>query len=415
MLGASLAKHAVPYRWAGHASRRNGPQRERHRVETDEAVPRDAGAASFLALASINSRHHPSATRWTPCAVASRPASRAARTPRPPRAEPDHFNNQAPEKSAIDSCASSPSASASSSPCRARAPDPKTQRSGPSSRSSSPPRGRRSRYLGEAQGFGLHAAVCVPAHNRFGRELLLRYCGRPPFSLERLSLLPSGHVAYQIKSPWRPDQTHRVMEPREFLARLAALVRAPAHSARPLPRRHRAQLSPPQRRRRARAQAQRRPESPVVLEDTSRAATARPSARTSSPRERCAPAPERGVQPAMSSPASRRPPCARHEHPNQATASPVARPLVVPKQSATLSAPSTAPSPASTGPRFFAASTTSTPSPAPAAAASASPTSSPIPTKPAPSSKSLQLPATPPAILPAHAAPDLLDLPPPDP
>ncbi len=141
--------------------------------------------------------------------------------------EPDHFNNEPPEQSALDSCsqlslgigvlASVPGENARPADAGEQAELAKLQ----------PPRGRRSRYLGEAQGFGLHAAVCVPAHNRFGRELLLRYCGRPPFSLERLSLLPSGHVAYQIKSPWRPDQTHRVMEPLEFLARLAALVPPP--------------------------------------------------------------------------------------------------------------------------------------------------------------------------------------------
>jgi hypothetical protein len=141
--------------------------------------------------------------------------------------EPDHFNNEPPEQSALDSCtqlslgigvlASVPGENAPPADAEEQAELAKLQ----------PPRGRRSRYLGEAQGFGLHAAVCVPAGNSFGRELLLRYCGRPPFSLERLSLLPSGHVAYQIKSPWRPDQTHRVMEPLEFLARLAALVPPP--------------------------------------------------------------------------------------------------------------------------------------------------------------------------------------------
>jgi hypothetical protein len=53
---------------------------------------------------------------------------------------------------------------------------------------------------------------------------LLRYCARPPLSLERLSVLADGRIAYRIKNPWRPDQTHRVMTPLQFLARLVALI-----------------------------------------------------------------------------------------------------------------------------------------------------------------------------------------------
>ena len=89
------------------------------------------------------------------------------------------------------------------------------------------PRKGGGRYFGEAMGFGLHAGVCVPAGNAFGRELLLRYCARPPFALERLSLLPDGRIAYRLKKPWRPDQTHRVMTPTQLLARLSALIPPP--------------------------------------------------------------------------------------------------------------------------------------------------------------------------------------------
>ncbi len=141
--------------------------------------------------------------------------------------EPDHFNNEAPEPSALDSCSQLSLGIGKLTAVPGENARPADAEEQAELEKLKPARGRRSRYLGEAQGFGLHAAVCVPADNSFGRELLLRYCGRPPFSLERLSLLPSGHVAYQIKSPWRSDQTHRVMEPREFLARLAALVPPP--------------------------------------------------------------------------------------------------------------------------------------------------------------------------------------------
>ncbi len=193
--------------------------------------------------------------------------------------EPDHFNNEAPEQSALGSCSqlslgigvltSVPGENAPPADADEQAELEKLK----------PARGRRSRYLGEAQGFGLHAAVCVPAGNNFGRELLLRYCGRPPFSLECLSLLPSGHVAYQIKSPWRSDQTHRVMEPREFLARLAALVPPPRT---PLVRFHGAIAPnfPPGHRRRAGAERRRRAESAVVLDRAHQARSQAPGRST---------------------------------------------------------------------------------------------------------------------------------------
>jgi hypothetical protein len=47
-------------------------------------------------------------------------------------------------------------------------------------------------------------------------------------SLERLSRLPDGRVAYALRRRWG-KQTHRVMRPLELLARLAALVPAPRH------------------------------------------------------------------------------------------------------------------------------------------------------------------------------------------
>lgn len=78
------------------------------------------------------------------------------------------------------------------------------------------------------RGFDIHAAVGVPASDREGRERLLRYCARAPLSLERLAVLPDGRVAYRIKAP-RGKQTHRVMTPLQFLARLCALIPPPRH------------------------------------------------------------------------------------------------------------------------------------------------------------------------------------------
>ncbi|WP_437479089.1 transposase [Sorangium sp. So ce1014] len=47
-----------------------------------------------------------------------------------------------------------------------------------------------------------------------GRERLCRYGARPPFSLERLSLLPDGRVAYRLRRPRRNGATHLVMTAR---------------------------------------------------------------------------------------------------------------------------------------------------------------------------------------------------------
>jgi len=78
-------------------------------------------------------------------------------------------------------------------------------------------------------GFSLHAAQCVPAHDREALERLLRYGLRAPFSQERLSRRPDGKVVYRLRRPWPHAQgaTHLVLEPLDFLRRLAALVSFP--------------------------------------------------------------------------------------------------------------------------------------------------------------------------------------------
>jgi hypothetical protein len=62
-----------------------------------------------------------------------------------------------------------------------------------------PPRSQR--RGGHSRGFDVHAGVVVSASDRKGRERLLRYCARPPLSLERLSVLDDGRVAYAIRKP----------------------------------------------------------------------------------------------------------------------------------------------------------------------------------------------------------------------
>ncbi|HWA73779.1 MAG TPA: transposase [Polyangiaceae bacterium] len=87
---------------------------------------------------------------------------------------------------------------------------------------------KATRRGGTDRGFDLHAGVVVSAADREGRERLLRYCARPPLSLQRLRVLPDGRVAYALRKPWG-KQTHRVMTPLQFLARLVALVPPPRH------------------------------------------------------------------------------------------------------------------------------------------------------------------------------------------
>jgi hypothetical protein len=73
----------------------------------------------------------------------------------------------------------------------------------------------------------VHAGVTVRAGDREGLECLCCYGARPPFSLERLSILPDGRVAYLLRKPRRNGATHLVMMPMQFLARLASLIPPP--------------------------------------------------------------------------------------------------------------------------------------------------------------------------------------------
>jgi len=89
-----------------------------------------------------------------------------------------------------------------------------------------PPKLRRG---ARAWGYDLHAGTAVSARDRLGRERLFRYCARPPLSLERLSVLPDGRIAYRLRRPRRASETHRIMSPEQFLARLVALIPPPRH------------------------------------------------------------------------------------------------------------------------------------------------------------------------------------------
>jgi hypothetical protein len=93
-----------------------------------------------------------------------------------------------------------------------------------------PRRGRRCAFL---EGFSLHANTWVHENDRVGLARLSNYGARGPLSLERLSLLPDGNVAYRMKRPAASGATELVRSPVAFLRRLAALVPPPrVHLAR---------------------------------------------------------------------------------------------------------------------------------------------------------------------------------------
>ena len=75
----------------------------------------------------------------------------------------------------------------------------------------------------DIDGFSLHAAVRVEAHDRKRLEQLCRYITRPALSDERVQLNATGQVELKLKTPWRDGTTHLVMSPLEFMQRLAVL------------------------------------------------------------------------------------------------------------------------------------------------------------------------------------------------
>jgi putative transposase len=93
-----------------------------------------------------------------------------------------------------------------------------------------PPKAKKSPRPGHIRGSTFTRGVIVRGSDTEGRERLLRYCARPPLSLERTQVLPNGFVAYALRKPWG-KQTHRVLTPLDFLARLAALIPPPRHPA----------------------------------------------------------------------------------------------------------------------------------------------------------------------------------------
>ena len=76
---------------------------------------------------------------------------------------------------------------------------------------------------GVAQGL----ATCYEANQRDQLEKLCRYITRPAIANERLSMNEREKVIDRFKQPFRDGTTHVVLDPLDFIARLAALVPRP--------------------------------------------------------------------------------------------------------------------------------------------------------------------------------------------
>jgi len=84
-------------------------------------------------------------------------------------------------------------------------------------------------WSAEHEGWSLHAGVTIAAGDDEGRERLCRYVVRHALSMERMSWTKDGRIDHAVKYARSPTRTHLLLEPMQFLARLAALVPAPRH------------------------------------------------------------------------------------------------------------------------------------------------------------------------------------------
>lgn len=83
------------------------------------------------------------------------------------------------------------------------------------------------KYLAKNSGFSLHAGIACGAHERKKLERICRYIARASLSEERLSTNKKGQVIYKLKKAYDNGTTQIVLEPLDFLSRLASLVPKP--------------------------------------------------------------------------------------------------------------------------------------------------------------------------------------------
>ncbi len=87
--------------------------------------------------------------------------------------------------------------------------------------------------FGKVAGFSLHAGAALWVDERKKLERLCRYISQLVISEKRLSLTPNGNVRYLPKTPYRDDPPHVMLEPVDFIVRLAALCRNRGSISRP--------------------------------------------------------------------------------------------------------------------------------------------------------------------------------------
>jgi hypothetical protein len=63
----------------------------------------------------------------------------------------------------------------------------------------------------DIDGFSLHAAVRVEAHDRKRLEQPCRHITRPALSDERIQVTATAQLELKLKTPWRDGTTHLVM------------------------------------------------------------------------------------------------------------------------------------------------------------------------------------------------------------
>jgi hypothetical protein len=90
----------------------------------------------------------------------------------------------------------------------------------------SPPKPQQPRCFA-LDGYSLHANVAVAAEDRRGLRRLLRYGGRAALAARRVSLDEKGMVVYKLRKPTSTGRTQLVMNPQQFIRRLAALTPPP--------------------------------------------------------------------------------------------------------------------------------------------------------------------------------------------
>jgi len=76
--------------------------------------------------------------------------------------------------------------------------------------------------------YDLHAGLPISAEDRGALERLVRYIGRPPLSLKRLSELEDGRLCLRLKRAWDDGTSFFLFRPEQLLGRLAAIVPRPS-------------------------------------------------------------------------------------------------------------------------------------------------------------------------------------------